>query len=155
MKFLPYLVILFIGLIYESCNCAPCDLDINTIEFMFDVGNGPNQFTPEEVDTVIFYKLKKNANIIEDSAVLVGKPIILNEFGFDFGGKEGPFWENDYRIKTQGPKVIMITDLEIKTKKVGIPCPCQENTVKKLKVDGVLIDLSGLSSSQSQVRLKK
>ncbi len=156
MKKIKFLIILFITFFNWGCVCEKCFPPENSISFDFKIGTASDCFTLEEVDTIIVYKLTKNTNTIIDSGFIADKPFILNEFGFNFGGKEDQYWLSDYLVKTQSAKKIKITDLVIEVMDEGRgSCKCIVNKTKKLKVDGVLIDLSGNGLNINHVQLKK
>jgi hypothetical protein len=132
-----------------GCVCKKCDSEINSISFSF------SGFTTDETDTVIIYRLIPHSQNIVDSVLdLNSKPIILNESGFTFNSI-GPYWFNDYKIKTQGGKDFLITELEIESSETRKRCECPVNSIKKGKVNGQAFNLSGKGLTESNIVLLK
>jgi hypothetical protein len=149
MKSTMMILIIAASALLAGCACKKCDSEFNSISFSF------SGFTPLETDTVIIYKLVPHSQNIVDSVLnLNSKPIILNESGFTFNSI-GPYWFNDYKIKTQGGKDFLITDLEIESSETRNRCECPANSIKKGKVNGQAFNLSGKSFAESNIVLLK
>jgi|SRR5688572_3224429 len=162
---------LFSGCGDKICDCFDgCD---DAILFTFDNNASAQSFKPEEIDTVLLYKLAKGQSNILDSAVFIRNP---NHSGFVINNSQsnycysGASWisldyyqsfsrdlvqDFDYQIVVPQLKSYSITNIEIEGDQPKGDCSCYVNTKKLVTVNGTQYDLTGKDPQQNAIVLTK